>query len=99
MQRTESPAMTRTYAANYDPIQPPTRAPDNLGQESGNEGSRLAPSQGTGSRSVWAVAGTYQGANRRCEWPGRELGVRAPESDETALSEAEAMHLVRVMLA
>lgn len=58
----------------------------------------MAPSEGTGSRSVWAVAGTYQGANRRCEWPGRELGVRAPDVDETALSESEAMHLVREML-
>lgn len=39
-------------------------------------------------RSVWPVAGLERGG-APATWPGRGLGIRGPEPDETALSWAE----------
>lgn len=55
---------------------------------------------GTGPfrRPVWNVHGDFRctdGSDAGRSWPGRALGVRRPECDETALSPSEVLVLLQ----
>lgn len=77
----------------HQPAQSPSEA---VGiRPAGMAALRMETSEGAGSRSVWAVAGHFGGTGGHADWPGREWGVRQPQADETPLSYAEALHLVR----
>ena len=45
------------------------------------------------------VARAGEGADTaRTDWPGRAIGIRAPEASETALSAAEVLHALKIKL-
>jgi hypothetical protein len=55
-------------------------------------GAEHAPEQGAGGRDV----GRYRALSGRA-WPGRDIGVRAPEDGETALSRGEVEYMLDCM--
>lgn len=59
------------------------------GQKPALENLRVASGVGAGRRSFWDLGRDVRRFEIGDEWPGKQQGIRAPEFDETALSEAE----------
>ena len=70
-------------------------APSPDGQRRGIQGTRLAPRARFGRGRIGALAWNqkrFGQSNAVEKWFGQNIGIRQPDQDETALSDAEVTH-------
>ncbi len=53
--------------------------------------------RGVGKRPYGPMDGAARSFGAGREWPGMGWGIRAPEADETPLSESEVLHYFRTL--